>query len=77
MPPSALVPIVIVVIVALILLSLLLKYVPIGLMITAISAGVSGVVSQGGWASHIRTDAHWVFPIPEALDTNNAAPMLW
>jgi len=37
------VPIVIVVIVVLILLSVVMRYIPLGLMITAISAGVSGV----------------------------------
>jgi len=37
------VPIVIVVIVVLVLLSVVMRYIPLGLMITAISAGVSGV----------------------------------
>jgi alcohol dehydrogenase (NADP+) len=36
----------------------------------------SGVVSQGGYSSHVRTHEHWVFPIPEALPTTAAAPML-
>ena len=36
----------------------------------------SGVVSQGGYSSHVRTHEHWVFPIPETLETNNVAPML-
>jgi alcohol dehydrogenase (NADP+) len=35
-----------------------------------------GVVSQGGYSSHVRTNERWVFPIPEKLDTNLAAPML-
>ncbi|KIV87992.1 hypothetical protein PV10_09172 [Exophiala mesophila] len=35
-----------------------------------------GVVSQGGYSSHVRTHEHWVFPIPDGLDTNIAAPML-
>jgi len=36
----------------------------------------TGIVSQGGYASHIRTHEHWVFPIPDALSTTKAAPML-
>lgn len=36
----------------------------------------TGVVSQGGYSSHVRTHEHWVFPIPEGLETNLAAPML-
>lgn len=50
----------------------------------------TGIVSQGGHASHIRAHAfitaffwimpnkiqHWVFPIPEAHKTNEVAPML-
>ncbi|MCJ1440012.1 MAG: hypothetical protein MMC23_000494 [Stictis urceolatum] len=36
----------------------------------------SGVISQGGYSSHVRTHEHWVFPIPDALETNLAAPML-
>ncbi|KAG9792318.1 NADPH-dependent medium chain alcohol dehydrogenase, partial [Aureobasidium melanogenum] len=35
-----------------------------------------GVISQGGYASHIRTHEHWVFPIPAELETSVAAPML-
>ena len=35
-----------------------------------------GVVSQGGYSSHVRTHEHWVFPIPDGLETNLAAPML-
>ncbi|KAB5569970.1 chaperonin 10-like protein [Coniochaeta sp. 2T2.1] len=36
----------------------------------------SGVVSQGGYSSHVRTHQHWVFPIPDALESTVAAPML-
>jgi alcohol dehydrogenase (NADP+) len=36
----------------------------------------TGIVSQGGYSSHVRVHEHWVFPIPEKLDTNMAAPML-
>ncbi|KAL1884977.1 hypothetical protein Plec18167_001634 [Paecilomyces lecythidis] len=36
----------------------------------------SGVISQGGYSSHIRVHEWWVFPIPEKLDTNVVAPML-
>jgi alcohol dehydrogenase (NADP+) len=36
----------------------------------------SGVVSQGGYSSHVRTHEHWVFPIPDALPSAVAAPML-
>ena len=36
----------------------------------------SGVVSQGGYSSHVRTHEHWVFPIPDALPSTVAAPML-
>lgn len=36
----------------------------------------TGIVSQGGYASHVRTHEHWVFPIPDALPTTSAAPML-
>lgn len=36
----------------------------------------SGVISQGGYSSHVRTHEHWVFPIPEALSSSQAAPML-
>ncbi|CAI7654579.1 unnamed protein product [Penicillium discolor] len=36
----------------------------------------SGIVSQGGYSSHVRTHEHWVFPIPDALETNSVAPML-
>lgn len=33
-------------------------------------------VTQGGYASHIRVHEHWVFPIPEKLETKLVAPML-
>ncbi|KAK3369759.1 chaperonin 10-like protein [Lasiosphaeria ovina] len=36
----------------------------------------TGIVSQGGYSSHVRTHEHWVFPIPEALPSTSAAPML-
>ncbi|EOO02138.1 putative nadp-dependent alcohol dehydrogenase 6 protein [Phaeoacremonium minimum UCRPA7] len=36
----------------------------------------SGVISQGGYSSHSRTHEHWVFPIPDKLDSKTAAPML-
>jgi alcohol dehydrogenase (NADP+) len=36
----------------------------------------TGVISQGGYSSHVRAHEHWVFPIPEKLDTNVVAPML-
>ncbi|KAI1337894.1 alcohol dehydrogenase-like protein [Xylariaceae sp. FL0016] len=36
----------------------------------------SGVVSQGGYSSHVRTHEHWVFPIPDAIPSPLAAPML-
>lgn len=44
--------------------------------ISGASTGSTGVVSQGGYASHIRTHEHWVFPVPEELDTAQVAPML-
>ncbi|RDL37434.1 putative cinnamyl alcohol dehydrogenase [Venustampulla echinocandica] len=34
------------------------------------------IISQGGYASHIRAHEHWVFPIPDALKTSQVAPML-
>ncbi|KAF4627589.1 hypothetical protein G7Y89_g10566 [Cudoniella acicularis] len=34
------------------------------------------IVLQGGYSSHIRAHEHWVFPIPEALETTTVAPML-
>lgn len=36
----------------------------------------TGIVSQGGYASHVRAHEHWVFPIPAALPTLQVAPML-
>lgn len=36
----------------------------------------TGIVSQGGYSSHVRTHEHWVFPIPEGLASTVAAPML-
>ncbi|KAH8589965.1 chaperonin 10-like protein [Bisporella sp. PMI_857] len=36
----------------------------------------TGIISQGGYSSHVRTHEHWVFPIPDALRTAEAAPML-
>ncbi|KAJ9151757.1 NADP-dependent alcohol dehydrogenase 6 [Pleurostoma richardsiae] len=36
----------------------------------------SGIISQGGYSSHVRTHEHWVFPIPDALPSTIAAPML-
>ncbi|KAL1857503.1 hypothetical protein VTK73DRAFT_8076 [Phialemonium thermophilum] len=34
------------------------------------------IVLQGGYSSHVRTHQHWVFPIPDALPSTIAAPML-
>jgi len=36
----------------------------------------TGIVTQGGYSSHVRTHEHWVFPIPEKLPTAEVAPML-
>ncbi|KAK3903182.1 NADP-dependent alcohol dehydrogenase [Staphylotrichum tortipilum] len=36
----------------------------------------TGIVSQGGYSSHVRTHEHWVFPIPDGLPSTIAAPML-
>ncbi|QSZ30868.1 hypothetical protein DSL72_000426 [Monilinia vaccinii-corymbosi] len=36
----------------------------------------TGIVTQGGYASHVRTHEHFVFPIPETLKTEEAAPLL-
>ncbi|KAI5289223.1 hypothetical protein KEM54_004210 [Ascosphaera aggregata] len=36
----------------------------------------NGIVSQGGYSSNIRAPEHFVFPIPEKLDTITTAPML-
>lgn len=35
-----------------------------------------GAVSQGGYAERVRTDARHVIPIPEALKSEHAAPLL-
>ncbi|CAG8983504.1 hypothetical protein HYALB_00004305, partial [Hymenoscyphus albidus] len=36
----------------------------------------TGIVSQGGYSEYVRTHEHWVFPIPDALATNQTAPIL-
>ncbi|KAK6079257.1 zinc-binding protein [Seiridium cupressi] len=36
----------------------------------------TGIVTQGGYSSHVRTHEHWVFPIPDELPSELAAPML-
>ncbi|KAE8145637.1 hypothetical protein BDV25DRAFT_164221 [Aspergillus avenaceus] len=36
----------------------------------------TGIISQGGYSSHVRTHEHWVFPIPEQLESSLVAPML-
>ena len=44
-----------------------------------ICKGVVGTIEQGGkggWASYVRTKARFVFPIPEALDSLHAGPLL-
>jgi len=35
-----------------------------------------GVMSQGGYASHIRVHEYFVFPIPDNIETKDAAPMM-
>lgn len=35
-----------------------------------------GTISQGGFASHVRVHEYFVFPIPNAIPTPLAAPML-
>lgn len=35
-----------------------------------------GTKTQGGYSSHIRAHEYFVFPLPDALETNLAAPML-
>ena len=35
-----------------------------------------GTLAQGGYSSHIRSHEHFTFPIPEALASELAAPML-
>jgi alcohol dehydrogenase (NADP+) len=37
---------------------------------------IKDVVTQGGYSSHVRAHEHWVFPIPDALPSTTAAPML-
>lgn len=37
---------------------------------------LDGTISQGGYASHIRANQLFVFPIPDNIDTNIAAPMM-
>ncbi|KAK7413829.1 hypothetical protein QQX98_007323 [Neonectria punicea] len=36
----------------------------------------TGYTTQGGYSSHTRVDEYWVYPIPEALPSTQAAPML-
>ncbi|KAI1145351.1 NADP-dependent alcohol dehydrogenase-like protein [Nemania diffusa] len=36
----------------------------------------TGIVTQGGYSSHVRTHEHWVFPIPDAIPSALAAPMM-
>ncbi|KAH6897145.1 chaperonin 10-like protein [Thelonectria olida] len=36
----------------------------------------TGAITQGGYSSHTRVDEYWVYPIPEALSSAEAAPML-
>ncbi|KAF3760462.1 hypothetical protein M406DRAFT_47533 [Cryphonectria parasitica EP155] len=36
----------------------------------------NGYVTKGGYSSHIRIHEHYCFPVPEALPTNVAAPMM-
>ncbi|KAL8827876.1 MAG: hypothetical protein Q9191_002924 [Dirinaria sp. TL-2023a] len=36
----------------------------------------SGVLSQGGYSSHIRAHEYFTFPIPNAISTEEAAPMM-
>jgi alcohol dehydrogenase (NADP+) len=35
-----------------------------------------GTIAQGGYASHIRAHEYFTFPIPDAIPTHEAAPML-
>jgi alcohol dehydrogenase (NADP+) len=35
-----------------------------------------GIISQGGYASHIRAHEYFTFPIPDAIETKDAAPMM-
>ncbi|KAI1799534.1 GroES-like protein [Daldinia bambusicola] len=36
----------------------------------------SGVITQGGFSSHIRTHEFWAYPIPDSIPSHLAAPML-
>jgi alcohol dehydrogenase (NADP+) len=36
----------------------------------------TGIVSQGGYSSHVRAHEYFVFPIPDAIPSALAAPML-
>ncbi|KAI0405380.1 GroES-like protein [Xylaria palmicola] len=36
----------------------------------------TGIVTQGGYSSHVRTHEHWVFPVPDAIPSHLAAPMM-
>ncbi|EGU88421.1 alcohol dehydrogenase (NADP+) [Fusarium oxysporum f. sp. raphani 54005] len=36
----------------------------------------TGFKTQGGYSSHSRVHEYWVYPIPEALSSTQAAPML-
>lgn len=36
----------------------------------------TGYVTKGGYSSHVRIHEHYCFPVPEALPTNVAAPMM-
>ncbi|RYP21250.1 hypothetical protein DL765_002389 [Monosporascus sp. GIB2] len=36
----------------------------------------TGIVTQGGYSSHVRTHEYWVFPIPDSIPSHIAAPML-
>ena len=35
-----------------------------------------GVMAQGGYSTNIRVDEKFVFSIPDAIDSESAAPML-
>jgi len=35
-----------------------------------------GSITQGGYSSHVRCNDYWVYPIPEALKSEDVAPML-
>ncbi|KAF2096503.1 GroES-like protein [Rhizodiscina lignyota] len=40
------------------------------------SAYPDGTISQGGYSSHVRAHQQFVFPIPEKLSSEDAAPMM-